>query len=189
MGLCLENLELLQLLRNGNKGVDKPRKCGRNGGKPMEKQRKTGPREETLFCIWQYRKLVIASAAVFWDNGAGTAGCTGSWSPARPVVPGSVIEAFPITIAETFSVRLAPYACTDIIDAASAAVIIVAATAVITAAAIAATSTIAVASTAAPIIPPATTTTTSTKSKTTHIFALSFFYWFVLYHMGRSDKV
>ena len=104
--------------------------------------------------------------------------------------------------------------CTDVTSAATAAAaVIAAATAAVIAAATAAAAVVIAASTAAAAViattastivitaaaataditttksTTATITSTSTsKSKTTHISHL-LFYWFVLYHMGQSDKV
>ena len=122
--------------------------------------------------------------------------------------PACVIEAFPISVAEAFPICPASFAGTDIMPAAAAAIAVViaaaasattAAAVVIAAAApivviIAATSAVVAAAAATANIStttPTTATMTSTstsKSKTTHISHL-LFYWFVLYHMGRPDKV
>ena len=108
--------------------------------------------------------------------------------------PACVIEAFPISVAEAFPICPASFAGTDIMPAAAAAIAVVIAAAAPIVVIIAATSAVVAAAAATANIStttPTTATMTSTstsKSKTTHISHL-LFYWFVLYHMGRLDKV
>ena len=164
-----------------------------------EQVHKTGPRGEALFCmtnVYQFI-LAVAAAAAFGDSWSGSSGCTGGRAAAASwIAPGCVVEAFPIAIAEAFPICPASFAGTDIMPAAAAAIVVIAATASTAAVAviIAATSAVVAAATATAVIStttPTTATMTSTstsKSKTTHISHL-LFYWFVLYHMGQSDKV
>lgn len=158
--------------------------------------------------------LVVAptSACIYCNRrlGSAAAGLRESTGPS----PACVIEAFPVSVAEAFPICPASLTCTDVTSAATAAAAVIAAAAA-TAAVIAATAAAVViaASTAAAAViattastivitaaaatadisttksTTATITSTSTsKSKTTHISHL-LFYWFVLYHMGQSDKV
>ncbi len=170
---------------------------------------KKGPQPEPpcIYISCQSSCLVVATApaCIYCSRCLGSA-ATGLRESTGPS-PACVIEAFPISVAEAFPICPASFTGTDIMPAATsaAAIAVVIAASASTAAAVViaasaaavvviiATAVVAAAAATANISTTTSTTATMTststsKSKTTHISHL-LFYWFVLYHMGQSDKV
>ncbi len=148
---------------------------------------KTGSKNRPCRCYDSYFRLLIAAAAGAFV-GDSPAVISRSGKPA----PGTVAESLPIAGTEAFAEGLAPFGGTPhiVVIAAAAAIIAAAIIAAATAAAatITSTTTSGTTSTTTSRTTSATTTTSTSNSKATHISHL-LFYKFVLYHMGRGDKV
>ena len=141
-------------------------------------------------CLIYINNLISAAAAIgfcFRSPGLRKA----AW-PA----PAGIIKALPVSVAEAFAVCLAPGACTDVTASAAIAVIAASTSAVSTTTAIIAAVIIAAAIVAASAAKPPQPKQQRLHLQPhphpnlkQHIYRTLLFYWFVLYHMGRADKV